>query len=165
MKLETVFIRDEARHAGVRPINILLLRIIYFLMCTMMARTAWSTLLDHQGAWEPYRAMAACVWAAYGTLSLLGLLHPLRMLPVVLFMIFYKSLWLAVVAYPLWRDGTLAGSSAEELTYLFLAAPVFALCVPWGYVLRHFVLLQKRISHPELARSVAGTNAPHGSRS
>jgi hypothetical protein len=145
MTLKTFFASDAARHGGVRPVTVLLLRVVYLLMCTMMARTAWSSLLDHRGAWEPYRAMATCVWAAYGTLSLLGLLHPLRMLPVVLFMIFYKTLWLAVVAYPLWRAGTLAGSPAEELTTLFLAAPVLALCVPWGYVVRRFVAVRGRM--------------------
>jgi hypothetical protein len=140
MNFKTLFARDPARHDGVRPINVLLLRVIYLLMCGLMARTAWSNILGHQGAWEPYRAMGDCVWAAYGTLALLGLLQPLRMLPIVLFMIFYKSLWLAVVALPLLRAGTLAGSSAEELTYIFLGAPVFALCVPWGYVVRQYVL-------------------------
>ena len=140
MNFKTLLARDDARHEGVRPINVFLLRVIYLLMCSMMARTAWSSILGHQGAWEPYRAMADCVWAAYGTLALLGLLQPLRMLPVVLFMIFYQSLWLLVVALPLLRAGTLAGSSAEELSYIFLAAPVFALCVPWGYVVRQYVL-------------------------
>lgn len=145
MNFKTLLARDPARHDGVRPINVFLLRAIYLPMCTLMARTAWSSILGHQGAWEPYRAMADCVWAAYGTLALLGLLHPLRMLPVVLFMIFYKSLWLAVVAWPLWRAGTLAGSSAEELTTIFLAAPVFAVCVPWGHVVRRFVLPKRMI--------------------
>ena len=144
MNFKNIFARNPALHEGVRPISIFLLRVIYLLMCTLMAHTAWTSILLHQGAWEPYRAMATCVWAAYGTLSVLGLLHPLRMLPVVLFMIFYKSLWLAVVALPLLRAGTLAGSSAEELTTIFMAAPAFALCVPWGYVVRHFVGLPKR---------------------
>jgi hypothetical protein len=158
VNLQNLFVRDDARYEGVRPINIFLLRIIYFLMCALMARTAWSSILTHQGAWDPYRAMADCVWAAYGTLSLLGLLHPLRMLPVVLFMIFYKSLWLAVVAYPLWHAGTLAGSSAEELTYIFLAAPVFALCVPWGYVARHFGVIRKLT--PKVAMNPGGRRSP-----
>jgi len=152
MKLRTLLTPDDERYEGVRPINIFFLRVIYLLMCSMMALTAWSSILDHQGAWEPYRAMATCVWAAYGSLALLGLLRPLRMLPVVLFMIFYKTLWLAIVAYPLFRAGTLAGSSAEELTYIFLAAPVFALCVPWGYVVRHFVFVPKRVPKVALAR-------------
>jgi hypothetical protein len=164
MNFKALLTRDEARFEGVRPINIVLLRVIYFLMCGMMARTAWSSILDHQGAWEPYRAMATCVWAAYGTLSLLGLLHPLRMLPLVLFMIFYKVLWLAVVAYPLLRAGTLTGSSAEELTYIFLAAPAFALCVPWGYVLRHFVAIQKLMPTPEFASPASAAAAQQRTR-
>jgi hypothetical protein len=143
MNFKTFFARDHDRHDGVRPVNIVLLRGIYLLMCGLMARTAWSNILGHQGPWEPYRAMGDCVWAAYGTLALPGLLQPLRMLPIVLFMIFYKSLWLAVVALPLLRAGTLAGSPAEELTYIFLAAPVFALCVPWGYVVRQYLLPQR----------------------
>jgi len=78
------------------------------------------------------------------------------MLPLVLFMIFYKTVWLAAVALPLLRAGTLAGSPAEELTYIFLAAPIFALCVPWGYVVRHFVLPTRR---PVLARPAAANPA------
>jgi len=152
MNLQTFFVSDPARHDGVRPVHIACLRLIYLLMSGLMALTAWTTILEHQGDWEPYRAMAACVWAAYGTLSLFGLLHPLRMLPVVLFMIFYKTLWLAVVAYPLWQAGRLTGSTAEELTYIFLAAPAFALVIPWGYVLRRYVLLPK----PGAAQSNTG---------
>ncbi len=163
MKLKTFFIRNEARHEGVRPIHIFALRVIYLLMCSMMAVTAWSSILEHHGAWEPYRAMATCVWAAYGTLSVLGLLQPLRMLPVVLFMIFYKTLWLAVVAYPLWRAGTLAGSSAEELSYIFLAAPVFALCVPWGYVVRRFVVIGKSPIATPGSRSAAADRSASAS--
>ena len=156
MNLKNILARDPARHEGVRPISIFLLRVIYLLMCTLMARTAWTSILLHQGAWEPYRAMGDCVWAAYGTLALLGLLQPLRMLPIVLFMIFYKSLWLAVVALPLLRAGTLAGSPAEELTYTFLAAPVFALFVPWGYVVRKYVLPKRKAAAatgPAVARA------------
>ena len=158
MNLKTLFARDPARHEGVRPINIFLLRVIYLLMCTLMARTAWTNILGHHGAWEPYRAMGDCVWAAYGTLALLGLLQPLRMLPLVLFMIFYKTLWLAVVALPLLRAGTFAGSSAEELTYIFMAAPVFALCVPWGYVVRRFVMIPR-----PMPQAAAATVAPAAS--
>jgi len=140
MKLQSLLTRDAARHEGVHPLHILALRLTYLLMCGMMARTAWTSILTHEGAWEPYRAMANCVWAAYGTLSILGLRQPLRMLPLVLFMIFYKVLWLAVVAYPSWSAGVPAGASVDELTQVFLAAPVFALCVPWGYVTQRFVV-------------------------
>ena len=116
MSITTIFTPDHVRHEGVRPINIYLLRLIYFLMLVFVGSDAWRSIVTHQGPWDHVRAVAFCVWASYSTLSLLGLIHPLRMLPLVIFMIAYKLLWLLVVAYPLWRAGTLAGSPAEEMT-------------------------------------------------
>ena len=77
---------------------------------------------------RPAGAVAASWWPASGLALGLGLLLPRR------------RLWLAAVAYPLWRAGTLAGNPAEEMTKVFLWTPVVIAAVPWGYVLRHFVL-------------------------
>ena len=140
MSIAQIFQPDHDHYEGVRPINIYMLRIFYFLMAAFVATDAWRTLFAHVGAWDRFRAMAFCVWAAYPTLAVLGLIHPLRMLPLMLFMILYKSLWLIVVAYPLWRAGTLAGSPAEAMTRAFIGVPVAMLAVPWGYVFRQYVM-------------------------
>lgn len=132
--------RPDARHDGVRSIHLVLLRVLYLLMVLFVATDAWGTILRHEGGWDPTRAVAWCVWATYPTLALLGLWHPLRMLPLLLFTIGYKALWLAVVAWPLWRAGTLAGSPAEGMAMVFLWTPLAVVAVPWGYVWRHFVL-------------------------
>ncbi len=110
MPLPRFLAPDHDRHHGVRPIQIHMLRTLYFLMAAFVATDAWRVILTHQGPWDHVRAVAWCVWATYPTLALLGLLHPLRMIPLVLFTIGYKSLWLAAVAYPLWRAGALAGT-------------------------------------------------------
>lgn len=132
------------RPLRVPTLQIWALRVAYALMLVGMAPTAWSALLEHTGPWDPKAGMAFTVWAAYGSLALLGLLRPLRMLPIVLFMILYKSLWLAFVAYPLWRAGTLAGTPVEELAMIFVWAPLFALAVPWRYALHKFVLPRRQ---------------------
>jgi hypothetical protein len=87
--------------------------------------------------------VAFCVWAAYPTLSIFGLLRPLRWLPIVIFMILYKTLWVIVVANPLWRAGALAGSPAGETAHIFVWAPLIALIVPWVYVFQTYVLWSK----------------------
>lgn len=138
------FLRPDARHAGVRPINILLLRTLYLLMALFVATDAWRTILAHQGPWDPVRAVAVCVWATYPTLAILGVVHPLRMLPIMLFAIGYKTLWLAAVAWPMWHAGTLAGSSAAPMTRAFLWTPLAIAAVPWSYVFRHYVLPTRR---------------------
>ena len=100
--------------------------------------------VDAPGPWDPTRAVAWCVWAAYPTLSFLGVFKPLKMLPVMLFMLFYKGLWLAFVVYPLWSTGQLAGSPADEMAHVFMWVWIPALFVPWGYVARTYLPLPRR---------------------
>src|SRR5687767_11558972 len=105
--IKTIFTPDYERYEGVRPINIYLLRLIYFLMVVFVASDSWTSIITHQGPWDHVRAVALCVWASYSTLSVLGLIHPLKWLPIMIFMIGYKLLWLIVVAYPLWQANAL----------------------------------------------------------
>ena len=154
MNLAYPFTSDPQRHHGVRPFQIGGLRLFYFLMLIFVVPDAWNGLLTHQGPWDPLRAVAVCVWATYPALALFGLIHPLRWLPLMFFTIGYKSLWLAFVAWPLWQNGTLAGSPAAEIASAFIAVPMLAAVVPWGYAYRHYV----RVS----ARTAGGNSANWG---
>lgn len=144
MKFLSYILSPSEKYEGVRPVNIYLLRLLYFLMIAGVASEAWKTIATHEGPWDHTKAVAWCVWAAYPTLSVFGLLKPLKWLPIVIFMIFYKTLWLFVVAYPLWRAGILAGSAPDEMAHVFIGAPFVALIVPWGYVVRTFVWPERK---------------------
>ena len=135
-KFAGMFRPDHLRYEGVRPINIYLLRVLYLLMFVGVGIPTWGEVLNHAGPWDHVRAVAFCVWVAYPTMSVLGLINPLRMLPIVVFMLFYKTLWVAVVAYPLWASGQLAASPANAMAHVFSGVWVVYLIVPWGYVLR-----------------------------
>jgi len=52
------------------------------------------------------------------------------MVPIFLLEIFYKVLWLMLVAYPLWSGETLAGSPAEGTTSAFLWVVLPMVAVP-----------------------------------
>src|SRR3984957_9682650 len=106
-----IFQRD-ARYGGVRRINIYLLRLLYILMFFVLGKDTWTHILTHRGSWDPTDAMVWCVWSAFATLAGLGIIRPLKMLPILLLEIFYKVLWLVLVAYPLWSKEELADSPA-----------------------------------------------------
>jgi hypothetical protein len=129
---KAIFQRAD-RYEGVRPINIYLLRLLYILMFFVLGKETWTHIFTHQGPWDPFDAVAWCVWTAFASLAGLGIIHPLKMLPMILLEIFYKVLWLILVAYPLWSKGTLTGSPAEGITsgFLWVILPIIA--VPWGY--------------------------------
>jgi hypothetical protein len=138
-----IFRRDES-HEGVRRIHIYLLRLVYVLMFFVLGKDTWTQILTHQGPWQPTSAVAWSVWTAFATLAGLGIIQPLKMLPILLLEIFYKVLWLIIVAYPLWSKGALAGSPAENTTSSFLWVILPIVAVPWGYAFVNYVYRPKK---------------------
>jgi hypothetical protein len=140
MAFANPFKSDPLRHEGVRPFHVWGLRLFYLLMLVGVAPTAWGVLLDHRGAWDPLHAVAWSVWATYPVLATFGILHPLRWLPLMFIGIGYKAIFMALIAYPMWRAGTLAGTQTGEIAASFLALPLLMLVVPWGYAWRTYVV-------------------------
>jgi hypothetical protein len=141
--IRAIFDRDD-RYEGVRRINIYLLRFVFILMFFVLGKDTWTHVLTHQGSWEPDDAMAWCVWTAFATLAGLGIIRPLKMVPILLLEIFYKVLWLMIVAYPLWSKGTLAGSPVENETSAFLWVILPVVAVPWRYVFANYIYRAKK---------------------
>ncbi len=142
--LTAAFKPDYERYEGVRPINIYLLRLLFLLVVVFVGSDSWSAILKHEGPWDHVKAAALCMWATYALLSILGLIHPLKWLPLVIFEIIYKIIWLAVVAYPLWSANQLVGSPAEGMTQAFLWVILPIVAMPWGYFFRTYVWPSKK---------------------
>lgn len=133
-----LFKSDPTRYEGVARINIYLLRVLYVLMAVFVGKDAWTYLLTYEGSWNPLEAVTWCVWAAFSAFAVLGIFRPVKIIPIILFEIFYKILWLIIVAYPLWSTGQLQGSSAEDITHAFLWVLLPIVAVPWGHVWKNF---------------------------
>jgi hypothetical protein len=142
--LMTFFKRDDEKYEGVPRMNIYLLRLPFTLMFVFLTFESWSTIIRHTGLWDGTRAAAWCMWASYSVISFIGILKPLKMLPIVLFEIVYKVTWLLIVAYPLWVKGELKGSAVEGMAnvYIWVVLPVVAM--PWRYFFYNYVWVLKR---------------------
>jgi hypothetical protein len=133
-----LFTRDFNNYDGVLPIQVYMLRLVFTLTFVFIGMISWTTIINHDGEWKPINAVAFSVWAAYSTLSFLGILKPLKMLPIIVFQVFYKIVWLTIVAYPLWASGKLIGSDVEQMTrdFMWVVLPVIAM--PWRYFFKGF---------------------------
>jgi hypothetical protein len=141
-----IFRRDDRHWDGVPRINIYLLRLLFLLMLFFLGKDSWTHILTFKGTWDPMAAMAWSIWASYSVLSIIGVINPLKMLPIVMLEILYKTIWLILVAYPLWSSKRLVGSPAENMTYAFLWVVLPIVVMPWGYVFRRYVAgVRKRI--------------------
>jgi hypothetical protein len=127
----------ERPPAALRVWRLNVLRIGYLVMGAGLAVTKWPLLLDHE-PWELKEGTVVCMLVAMSVLALVGLRYPTRMLPILLFEVGWKLTWLAVVAWPLWRDGSLDGATREQAAAVLWVIIVIAV-IPWRYVLDQYL--------------------------
>jgi hypothetical protein len=112
------------------------MRFGYLVMGVGLAVTEWPELLSG-GPWELMRGTVVAMLVAMSVLALLGLRYPQRMLPILLFEVAWKLIWLVAVALPLWLDGTLTGATREQTGAVLWVVIIIAV-VPWRHVVRQF---------------------------
>ncbi|WP_088845538.1 hypothetical protein [Hymenobacter gelipurpurascens] len=131
---------------GLSRFRIMVLRFFYAVIILLLGVQVWTEIVTHPVAWQPLPAVAFSFWGALSALAILGLVNPLKMIPLLLIQFGYKLIWLLMVAYPLWAANQLVLSQAQGLTKANLLGVVLDLLViPWGYVFKQYILL----SHPE----------------
>ena len=108
-----------------------LMRLLYVLNFVMLGLSVWPEIINHAGAWDPVKGVAFSFWAALSVLSGLGLRYPLKMLPLLLLHLLYKSIWVIAVALPLWS----AFRSIELTRIMAMGAVVDLMVIPWTYVI------------------------------
>ena len=130
---------------GVSKFRFLLLRFFYLMIAAFLGIDVWTEIFTHKELWLPLPGVAYSFWGAFTILAILGLFHPLKMLPLLLMQFSYKIIWLIIVAYPLWITNQLIGSSTEGMAMLFFKSVfVDILVIPWPYVFRNYILISKK---------------------
>jgi len=135
--MKNIFKVDQT--IGVSKFRIYLLRFYYVLVFVMLGIEVWTEIFTHKGFWEPLPGVAFSFWAAFATLAILGLLHPLKMIPLLLLQFSYKLIWLIIVAYPLWSANQLVGFSKELANTNLIGVVADLLVIPWPYVLKSYI--------------------------
>ena len=82
------------QRTGVSKFRTWLLRFFYLLIFALLGSDVWIEIFTHKGLWQPMPGVAISFWAAFSTLAILGIFHPLKMIPLLLVQIFYKLVWL-----------------------------------------------------------------------
>jgi hypothetical protein len=110
-----------------------LLRAMYLFIAVGLGLVIWPRIVSHGSDWPLMSGVTACLLGAVGLLAVLGLRHPVRMLPLLLFEIAWKAIWLIAVALPLWRTGTMDADTWGTVTDC-LPVVLVLIVVPWRHV-------------------------------
>ena len=80
-------------------------------------------------------SMLGALWA----LSCFGLRYPLQMLPVLLFELVWKTIWLVDFGLPQWTAGVSTSQFKGDLQAIALGPVLLVVVIPWGHVFRHYL--------------------------
>jgi hypothetical protein len=61
------------------------------------------------------------------------------MLPVLLFELIWKSIWLLTVALPLWSVHQIDADTWESFKACLMGVVICPIAIPWGYVIANYV--------------------------
>jgi hypothetical protein len=124
---------------GVSTFRLYVLRATYLLLVVGLGIQIWPGILDPPRDLEHMRSVVRSLLGAVALLAVLGLRYPLRMLPLLLFELVWKSIWVLAFGLPLWSAGALAGGTRETWNDCLVSIVLFLLVIPWGYVLAQYV--------------------------
>jgi hypothetical protein len=79
------------------------------------------------------------VLGAVSLLALLGVRYPLKMLPLLLFELLWKSIWVLAFGLPLWLNHQLDPNTRNVLGACLVGVVLTPLVLPWGYVVSHYL--------------------------
>ena len=111
------------------------LRAMYLVLVVGLGAMIVPEILSHE---LTSRGVIPSLLGAVWLLAFLGLRYPLRMLPLLLFELVWKMLWMVFYGLPQWSAGELPPTFAEDSFNIAFGA-VLLLVIPWGYVWRRYV--------------------------
>jgi hypothetical protein len=108
---------------------------MYLLLVVGLGAMIVPEILSHEPASRGVIAALLCgVWL----LAFVGLRYPLKMLPLLMFELCWKLIWLAAYGLPQWSSGQRPPTFAEDFFNIGWGM-ILLLVIPWDYVWRHYV--------------------------
>jgi hypothetical protein len=118
------------------PFRLYLLRATYLLFAVGLGSTIWPQIIQHP---LTMHGIAPSLLAALSALWVLGIRYPLKMLPLFLFELVWKSIWLISVALPLWSAHQMDADTWESVKTFLGSLVVVSIGIPWPYVFTNYV--------------------------
>jgi hypothetical protein len=119
------------------PIRLNLMRLGFLFMAVGLIVYRWP-LLPEASELPVMHGVVVTMLTGMSLLALLGLRHPLQMLPVLVFEVAWKLIWLGVVAAPHFIANDMDAATETLLNnVLFVVIPLAV--TPWDYVWKRYV--------------------------
>jgi hypothetical protein len=117
-------------------LRIYLLRAAYLLLVVGLGLMIVPVLVQH----EPMaRGVIPSLLGGVWLLAIVGLFRPLQMLPLLMFELVWKTIWLCAFGLPQWLAGHVPETFAGDIKAIGIGVILMPVVIPWDYVYRHYV--------------------------
>jgi hypothetical protein len=111
------------------------LRAMYLLLVIGGAIVFLPQLIGHE---LTARGVIPSILGGLWVVACFGLRYPLQMLPILLFELVWKTIWLIDYGLPQWRAGVHTTQFTEDFKAIALGLILIPI-IPWRYVFRHYL--------------------------
>jgi hypothetical protein len=115
------------------------LRVCYLILALGLGLYIWPSVLSHSPHFAATQGIQPSLLAGLGATAVLGFRYPVRMIPLLLFELIWKAVYLAAFALPLWSAHQITAAVQADITSVLMVV-VFLPLIPWGYVIGQFVV-------------------------
>jgi hypothetical protein len=123
----------------VSTLRLYLLRIMYALIAFAMGSQIWPLIIAPRTQPAHMTGVARAMLGALAVVAALGIRYPLRMLPLLLFELAWKMVWVAAIGLPLWASGRIDPDNAGTLLDCMVGVVLLPLLLPWRYLIDQYV--------------------------
>jgi hypothetical protein len=115
-------------------------RAAYLFIAVGMGSQVWPIALSHTNELANIHGARFAMLAGLSAIALLGLRYPVKMLPLLLFEVTWKLIYLAAFALPLWAARDISEATAENISAVFWGVLIVIAMIPWRYVFAQYAL-------------------------
>lgn len=126
--------RTEVMADDVSILRLNILRATYLLVAGGLMLFIWPGIIDPPLGIGHMASVVRSLLGALGLLALLGLRYPLAMLPLLLFELTWKFVWVLSFGLPAWAAGRLDPPVAQTLAECLFGLVLLLLVIPWRHV-------------------------------
>ena len=99
----------------------------------------WPSVIHHTNEFAATEGIQFALLAGLGATAALGLRYPVQMVPLLLFEMTWKAIYLVAFALPLWRAHAINAAVAKDIKAVAMVV-IFVPLIPWRHVLAQYVL-------------------------
>jgi len=118
--------------------RLVVMRLMYLIFVVGLALDQWVPLLRRGMHWDLWHGVGSSLLCAISAMALLGLRYPLKMVPLLMFELLWKVIWLASIGLPRYLAQDFPPPIRETAVNCLFGLILVPLALPWSYVWQEY---------------------------